>query len=239
MAAGSQVVSLNNTIILSPNLTWTQRIGFNRLRAYANTEQDFTPSQFGINLLGSQRFSADPDFQRRSDPGQRPRIRSQHQLRQRRHVSEPGRAGNQLNWVKGRHTLSFGAQYDGTQLNIVNNNTDTDTIGFTTFTNFVEGVVKTGTSSLAFNGSASRYYRSHSPSLFVNDNYKLRSNLTLTLGLRWDYEGPLTEKYGRLTGVQPEPLFLQRSPPTRLRIRDSKSHVTIRPSALPGPAIRC
>jgi hypothetical protein len=34
----------------------------------------------------------------------------------------------------------------------------------------------------------------------VNDHYKLRSNLTVTLGLRWDYDGPLTEKYGRLTG---------------------------------------
>ena len=111
--------------------------------------------------------------------------------------------GTTLNWVKGRHTLAFGAQYDGTQLNIVNNNTDTDTLRFNTFLTFVEGSVRTGTSSLAFNGSASRYYRSHSPSLFVNDNYKVRSNLTVTLGLRWDYEGPLTEKYGKLTAFNP------------------------------------
>ena len=38
---------------------------------------------------------------------------------------------------------------------------------------------------------------------FVNDNYKMRSNLTVTVGLRWDYEGPLTEKYGKLTGFNP------------------------------------
>ncbi|MGO9230032.1 MAG: hypothetical protein ACLQKA_12610 [Bryobacteraceae bacterium] len=31
----------------------------------------------------------------------------------------------------------------------------------------------------------------------------MSSNLTVTMGLRWDYEGPLTEKYGRLTAFNP------------------------------------
>jgi len=203
MSAGSQVVSLNNTTILSPNLTWTQRLGFNRLRAYANTSQDFTPGQFGINLLGSQGF---PQILISSDD---PTLASALEFGPSTSFGNAGMFQNQaelgttFNWVKGRHTLTFGAQYDGTQLNIVNNNTDTDTIRFNTFLTFVEGSVKTGTSSLAFNGSASRYYRSHSPSWFVNDNFKLRSNLTVTMGLRWDYEGPLTEKYGRLTDFNP------------------------------------
>ncbi len=203
LSAGSQVVSLNNTVILSPNLTWTQRVGFNRMRAYANTSQDFTPGQFGINLLGSNGFpqilisSNDPtlgsslEFGPSTSFGNAGMYQNQAEL------------GTTINWVKGRHTLTFGAQYDGTQLNIVNNNTNTDTLRFNTFLTFVEGAVRTGTSSLAFNGSASRYYRSNSPSLYVNDNYKLRSNLTVTLGLRWDYEGPLTEKYGRLTNFNP------------------------------------
>jgi hypothetical protein len=111
--------------------------------------------------------------------------------------------GTTANWVKGRHTLGFGMQWDHTQLNVINNNTTTDSLTFTTFLNFVKGTVRTGTSSDAFVGSASRYYRSDTPGLFINDNYKLRSNLTLTLGLRWDYEGPLTEKYGKLTTFNP------------------------------------
>ncbi len=203
MAAGSQVVSLNNTTILSPNITWSQRIGFNRLRAYATTSQQFGPGQFGINLLGSQGFpqilisSDDPTIAEALEFGPSTSFGNAGMFQNQ------GELGTTLNWVKGRHTLSFGGQYDLTQLNIVNNNTDTDTIRFTTFTNFLEGNVKTGTSSLAFNGSASRYYRSHSPSLFANDNFKLRSNLTITLGLRWDYEGPLTEKYGKLTDFNP------------------------------------
>ncbi len=114
------------------------------------------------------------------------------------------------NWVKGRHTLAFGMLWDHTQLNIINNNTNTDTIDFKTFENFVEGAVRTGIDSTAFTGSANRYYRSNTAGAFVNDNYKVRSNLTVTLGLRWDFDGPLSEKYGRLTAFNGNHIRLRR-----------------------------
>jgi len=200
LSAGSQVAAINNTLILSPTLTWEQRAGFTRLRAFAQTSQDFKPGDFGMNLLGSTTF---PQIEiGTSDPT----IASGLEFGPRASFGNAGMFQNQweyattLNWVKGRHTLSFGGLWDHTQLNIINDNTDTDVIGFKTFLNFVEGAVRTGVSSTAFNGSANRYYRSDTVGLFANDNYKVRSNLTVTVGLRWDYDGPLSEKYGRLTG---------------------------------------
>jgi Carboxypeptidase regulatory-like domain len=203
LSAGSQVASLNNTTILAPNLTWEQRAGFTRLKAYAQTSQAFTPNDFGINLLGSTTFpeieisSADPtvdyglQFGPASSFGDAGMYQNQWEL------------STTLNWVKGRHTLAFGGLWDHTELNIINNNNNTDTIAFKTFLNFVEGAVKTGTDSDAFSGSSNRYYLSDTLGVFVNDNYKIRSNLNLTMGLRWDDEGPLTEKYGRLTAFNP------------------------------------
>jgi hypothetical protein len=199
LSAGSQVGSINNTVILTPNVTWEQRIGFTRLRAYATTSQAFSPGDFGINLLGSTTF---PQIQiTQADPT----LASELQFGPGTSFGNAGMFQNQweygttLHWIKGRHTLAFGMLWDHTQLNIVNNNTSTDNLDFRTFQNFVEGTVRTGIDSTAFTGSANRYYRSDTVGAFVNDNYKLRSNLTVTLGLRWDFDGPLSEKYGRLT----------------------------------------
>jgi hypothetical protein len=199
LSAGSQVGSVNNTVILTPNLTWEQRIGFTRLRAFAATSQDFTPSQFGINLLGSTAFpqlaigSADPTLATGLQFGRDPSFGNAGMFQNQWEY------GTTMHWTKGRHTLAVGMLFDHTQLNIINRNTNTDNISFFTFQDFVEGNVRPGIGSTAFTGSANRYYRSDTAGAFVNDNYKVRSNLTVTLGVRWDFDGPLSEKYGRLT----------------------------------------
>ncbi len=200
LQAGSQVISFDNTVVVSPTITWQQRAGFTRMNAYAGTTDGFTPSQFGISLPGGAQFpeikisGADHSLGGSFTFGANPSF------------GDAGMFQNQweyastLRWVKGRHTLSFGANWDHTQLNIINNNTNSDIIAFTSFATFLQGTVRTGTSSTAFIGSADRYYRSDTTGAFVNDSYKLASNLTLTLGLRWDRDGPLSEKFGRLTG---------------------------------------
>jgi len=44
--------------------------------------------------------------------------------------------------------------------------------------------------------------RSNLYGFFFQDNYKLRSNLTVTLGLRWEYFGPISEIHGNLASVE-------------------------------------
>ena len=200
LSAGSQVASLSNTVILSPNLTWEQHGGFTRLRAYANTQQGFTASSMGITLPGSATF---PQFDITTSS---PTSSAGLEFGPSTSFGDAGMFQNQwgggstLNWVKGKHTISIGGEWDHTQLNIINDNTDTDTVDFKTFLTFVEGTLHGGNE---FAGSADRYYRSNTAGLFINDNFKLRSNLTVTGGIRWDFDGPLSEKYGRLTSFDP------------------------------------
>ncbi len=200
LSAGSDVGTITNSVILSPSVTWEQHLGFTRLRAYAVTGQDFTPSQIGMNLLGSNTFpqieitTADPtvgyglQFGPSTSFGNAGMFQNQWE------------AESSLNMVKGRHTIAFGGQWDRAQLNIINNNVSTDDVVFENFQSFVEGSVYGGD---AFAGSASRYYRSTTAGAYINDNFKVRNNLTLTGGVRWDFDGPLSEKYGKLTGFNP------------------------------------
>ncbi|HVZ59191.1 MAG TPA: hypothetical protein VG892_00245, partial [Terriglobales bacterium] len=65
-------------------------------------------------------------------------------------------------------------------------------------------IANTGVSaSVTPAGGLVHYYRNAAASAFVQDDYKVMSNLTLNLGLRWEYNGQITDANGNLTNVWP------------------------------------
>jgi len=111
-------------------------------------------------------------------------------------------------WVHGRHTVTLGGSFSYTQLNIKDDRTNKGTISFDDFAAFLQGIDSTYTSdgfvtSTFLQGNANRYYRSNDEGLYVQDKFQFRSNLSLSLGLRFDRHGGLTEKGGRLYNFDP------------------------------------
>ena len=61
-------------------------------------------------------------------------------------------------------------------------------------------------------GNADKYFRSNTWDAFFSDDFRLRPGLTLNLGVRWDYNSPITELYGRLVNLAVTPGFAAATP---------------------------
>ena len=113
--------------------------------------------------------------------------------------------GDSVTWTKGRHLMSFGADFWDYQVNshgasgidsfnFVPNTTAggyNGEAGFG-FASFLLGDVSTASQTTPFN----LYGRRKSLALFAQDSYRVTSKLTLTAGLRWQYSLRFHEKYG-------------------------------------------
>lgn len=223
--SGAQVFSITNTYLLKPTLSTTETFGFIREKDWADNEQPFGPNaipggaygtgsinEFGsnyfpgisvVNVLGAAGYAMGiPSGESNGILNIGPNAEGQ--------ASNTGvfqnrwqPAGNAI-WSLGRHTVSFGANYSYTQLNTIDKRTGTGTIASEDFGAFSQGFVSSGSSATAFyvtsflQGDASRYYRAKQVGSFVQDKFQVKPNLSLTAGLRYDWDGGLSEKNGRL-----------------------------------------
>ncbi len=100
----------------------------------------------------------------------------------------------------GRHLLKFG--FDGRKIqdNSVNATNGRGSFVFASLDDFLAGQPTTW--SQAF-GPTTLGFRTNVFSLFAQDDYKLRPNLTINLGLRWEYQGALDEAHGQISVLDP------------------------------------
>jgi hypothetical protein len=210
MHAGSQVFSLDNTTLLNPNLSWEQRFGFIREVAYAGTSQFLTPGSVGITIPNDNMFpeinigNADTLFDTLTAG---PSNFANAGIFQ----NNFGGASN-LGWVHGRHSVQTGFNFDYTQLNVTNKDSSVARLNFADFSTFMQGSLcsfdnscgSEGSPAELFSGVSNRHFRSRQAGLYVQDDWRIKSNLTVDLGLRWDWDGPLVEKDGLLANFYPK-----------------------------------
>jgi hypothetical protein len=224
--SGAQVFSINNSFIVKSNLSTSETLGLIREKIWGDNEQPFGPNSIpggsagagSINVFGSSYFPGVSIYNvLGSDQplgvstailnigpnaeGQAPNTG----VFQNR-ISPSGNAI----WMLGKHTLSFGGSYSYTQLNTIDKRTGKGTIATDDFSQMIQGFVTPGSSATGFyvssflQGDASRYYRANQLGTYLQDKYQISPTLSLTAGVRFDWDGGLTEKYGRIFNFDPK-----------------------------------
>ena len=100
----------------------------------------------------------------------------------------------------GKHNLSSGFNFAYTQLNIRNRRTGIANLSINTFPDFLAGNLHTGSILV---GNSNRYYRSKEAGAYLQDQWQATTTLSINLGVRYDYDGPLYEKNGNLFNFDP------------------------------------
>ena len=210
--AGSQVASLTNTQALRPNLSVVEVLGILREKVYSTIGQPFTPQQMNINTFGSTFFPGISIVNILTGFSPVPNDFLQFGQGAASQAAFTGVFQNRIMpsanaiWMRGKHTLTFGGSYAYTQLNARDERTNQGIIASADFAQFLQGNVTTNddyTTTKFLQGNANRYYRAGQSGAYLQDKFQFRPNLSLTAGLRWDWDGGLTEKYGRIYNFDP------------------------------------
>ena len=110
----------------------------------------------------------------------------------------------------GRHTITFGGEARRHLIDILSQQDPRGTFTFTgsatgsDLADFLLGLPQT--SSIAY-GNADKYFRNQSYAAYITDDWRLSPSFTMNLGVRWEYESPISERFGRLVNLDIAPGF--------------------------------
>ena len=198
--AGAQVAAISNAITIGSRFNWEQRFGFSRQKVYSAFTSQLGNNAFGVNFPGQtglagltlSKFSYSNGGSVTAGPNSA--------------FVNAGYFQNRWNpstnaiYSLGKHTFTAGATYNYTQLNIRNLRSGLGRLTTANFVTFVEGQV---TSSNILTGNSNRYYRANEGGAYFQDKWQVLSTLSLTYGVRYDYNGGFTEENGNIFNFDP------------------------------------
>ena len=202
-------VALRHTYTFSPTLVNSFLAGYARNQQPSFTPQNTTtPQQIGFtaNFVADPRFAGPPfiflddRLLRLGNTFQGPQSR----------VTENFQIQDSVSWVRGNHRFKFGI--DGTKYK---QNTDflfinQGIIGYgsaeeanTTGDDLADLLIGNSPGYIQFGANGERDFRQFGVAGFAQDTWRISDQLTLSLGLRYEYVGPLSDLYNRVAYYRP------------------------------------
>lgn len=187
-----QIFTLNSTHIFTPSMVNEARFGFNRISFTALAGAPLNPADFGIRN-GINQAGALPQINvagglNLGGPTQIPQARADTSFV----------ASDTLSRLRGQHSIKFGGEFRRFY-----NNTlvlDSGTFQFPSVAAFVAGNANSFSITL---GDRTASIAQGALDVFALDSFKWRRNLTLELGLRYEWNMSPTERFDRFYVFDP------------------------------------
>jgi len=198
--ARRQIFTLNETDTFGSNVVNEVRFGFSRLYATNTPNAQLNPTDFGIldgisQPIGLPQINIAGGSLNFGGPARFPSGRGDTTFV----VAEI------MSLLSGQHSLKFGGEYR----QFLNNNfrIGTGTFNFPTVADFLADAANSFSITL---GNQSSSIAEGALGFFVQDNYRIRPNLTFELGLRYDWNMTPSERYNRFIIFDPQSASLLR-----------------------------
>ncbi|PYQ08502.1 MAG: hypothetical protein DMF82_01310 [Acidobacteria bacterium] len=195
-----QIGTLNETHIFGPNVVNEARFGFNRINITFAPNVQQNPQDYGINngitaAVALPQITVQGVGLNFGGPSNFPQGRT----------DTTYVLSDTLSYLNGRHSFKFGGEYR--RFHNVNFQTNAGTFTFPSLADFQAGRGSAFTVTL---GDIDSDITQQALGLFVQDSFKVRSNLTLELGFRYDLNMAPTEADDRFVYFDPATASLYR-----------------------------
>ncbi len=194
------LVSLSYLKILSPTKLNELRFGYNRFdEGFFPEDNEFDPRSIGLNTgITNERDFGLPQIRIQDERGianigatlSVPRAR----------VDSNFHLIDNFSWKLTKHDLKFGYEFRRTTVDQFFDAGYRGRLDFASLEDFLSGTLSGGR---AARGNSNRYTFQNSHAGYVQDTFRWSPQLTLNLGLRWDYFGVIDEKNDLLSNFNP------------------------------------
>jgi hypothetical protein len=189
-----QLLTFSEDHVFSSSLTNTVRLGFNRIHLIFTPNGLLDPTNFDITMpAGAPAAVGLPFFNVGGSLGFGGP------------TGEPQGRGDttvvlndDLNWLKGRHTFTFGGE-----LRRAYNNNIAFNVGSLTFSSLANFLADSANAFTVQLGSGNDRILQPSYDAFAQDSFKWRPNVTINIGLRYAWNATPSEAAGRFTNFDP------------------------------------
>jgi hypothetical protein len=193
-----QLLTLNDSWVISPTLVNEARAGFNRIHITFVGDNALSASAYGISsgvtsAIGLPQITVSGAFRFGGVNGM-PQGRG----------DNVGVLSDTLSWIHGNHTVKFGGEFR--RQNSDNFSYTPGTFSFASINAFLAD--QANGFSVTASDRSNRTYGS-ALGLFVTDTWKVKPTLSLSLGLRYDWYGTPTEAQSRFVVFDPTTDTLQ------------------------------